>query len=71
MLSHEMEKMLNLANERRAALLQEAAAVRLLGQQEQGNQRWVIWQQALRRWWRRLAFVRPTYSSTGRPLVEL
>lgn len=47
MLSHDMEKMLSLANERRAVLRQEAATVRLLGQQGKGRQRWVIWQQAL------------------------
>lgn len=69
MLSYEMEKMLTLANERRAALIKEATAARLIGQQEKTSGSRDIWSQVLRRWWRRMTPVRPVYQRTRRSLV--
>lgn len=70
MLSHEMEKLLTFANERRAALRQEAVAAALLGQQNSKGGRASTWAQSLQRWWRSLAQCRPAYRLSRRGLVE-
>lgn len=70
MLSYEMEKMLTLTNERRAALIKEATAARLIGQQEKTRESGDTWSQILRRWWRHMTLVRPVYQRTRHSLVE-
>lgn len=70
MLSYEMEKMLTLTNERRAALIKEATAARLIDQQEKTRESGDTWSQILRRWWRRMTLVRPVYQRTRHSLVE-
>ena len=70
MLSHELEKMVSFTNERRTVLLQEAAAARLIGQQEKGRKCYVAWQQALRHWWHRMMLVRPAEQLPCYPLIE-
>ena len=70
MLSYEMEKLLTLTNERRIALIKEATAARLIGQQEKTRESGDTWSQIRRRWWRRMTLVRPVYQRTRHSLVE-
>lgn len=69
MLSHDMEKLLTFATERQTALMQEAAVAHLLNQQK-SRRYMVTWPQALRYWWRRLTFARPTYQPSRHALAE-
>lgn len=70
MLSHDMEKLLTFASERRTALMQEAAVAHLFSQAEKTKKQTVTWPQALGRWWRRMTPVRPAYQPTCRSLAE-
>lgn len=70
MLSHEIDKVLTMATARHTALMQEAAAARLVRQPAQGNTRWHTWQRFIRHWFNRLNLAVRAYQPKHRPLTE-